>query len=80
MHFSHETTGVGKSSLLAALTRAHPLVAPYPFTTQMPQPGMMRFEDVLIQLVDTPAISVDHTPPWLPGLARSADFALVVIV
>lgn len=69
----------GKSSLLAALTRAQPAIAAYPFTTQVPQPGMMAFEDVLIQLVDTPAIAVEHTPPWLPGLARSADIALVVV-
>jgi ribosome-interacting GTPase 1 len=69
----------GKSSLLAALTRAQPAVASYPFTTQVPQPGMMRFEDVLIQLVDTPPVAAEHTPPWLPGLVRSADFALVVV-
>lgn len=69
----------GKSSLLAALTRAQPEVAPYPFTTQVPQPGMMAFEDVQIQLVDTPAVSSEHTPPWLPGLVRSADLALFVL-
>jgi hypothetical protein len=69
----------GKSSLLAALTRAEPAIAAYPFTTQVPQPGMMPFEDVMIQLVDTPAIAAEHTPPWLPGLVRSADLALLVV-
>jgi len=69
----------GKSSLLAALTRAEPAIAAYPFTTHMPQPGMMPFEDVMIQLVDTPAIAAEHTPPWLPGLVRSADLAVLVV-
>jgi ribosome-interacting GTPase 1 len=69
----------GKSSLLAALTRAEPVIAAYPFTTHVPQPGMMPFEDIMIQLVDTPAIAAEHTPPWLPGLIRSADLALLMV-
>ncbi len=69
----------GKSSLLGALTRAEPVIAPYPFTTHVPQPGMMPFEDVMVQLVDTPALAAEHTPPWLPGLVRSADLALLVV-
>jgi ribosome-interacting GTPase 1 len=51
----------GKSSLLCALTHARPEVAPYPFTTHAPLPGMMAFEDVQIQLVDLPAIAEDFT-------------------
>ena len=42
----------GKSSLVAALTHAKPEVAPYPFTTREPQPGMVEFEEVQIQLVE----------------------------
>jgi ribosome-interacting GTPase 1 len=69
----------GKSSLLAALTHAHPEIAEYPFTTRLPQPGMMAFEDVHVQLVDTPAVAAGHTDAWLPNLARNADGILLVL-
>ncbi len=69
----------GKSSLLKALTHAHPEIADYPFTTRAPLPGMMPFEDVQVQLVDTPAVAAGHTEPWLPNLARNADGVLLVI-
>ena len=69
----------GKSSLLAALTHAHPEVGDYPFTTRVPLPGMMAFEDVQVQLVDTPAVAEGHTEPWLPNLAHDADGVLLVL-
>lgn len=69
----------GKSSLLAALTNAHPEIADYPFTTRVPQPGMMPFEDVLVQIVDTPAVAPGHVESWLPNLARNADGLLLVL-
>jgi ribosome-interacting GTPase 1 len=69
----------GKSSLLAVLTHAEPAVADYPFTTTHPQPGMMVFEDVQIQLVDLPPVSEQHMDPWLPGLVRGADAALLLV-
>jgi uncharacterized protein len=68
----------GKSALLAALTNARPEVAPYPFTTRAPQPGIMHWEDVPIQLVDLPPISADFFEPWTVNLVRSADAALLV--
>jgi small GTP-binding protein len=69
----------GKSALLAALTNAKPEVAPYPFTTRAPYPGIMTWEDVRVQLVDLPPITADVLEPWMPGLIRSADAALLVV-
>jgi ribosome-interacting GTPase 1 len=69
----------GKSSLLAVLTHAHPEVGDYPFTTRAPLPGMMEFEDVQIQLVDTPAVAEGHTEPYLPNLTHDADGVLLVV-
>jgi ribosome-interacting GTPase 1 len=73
------TANVGKSALLAALTKAHPEVAPYPFTTRVPQPGMMAWEDVAVQLVDLPPITPDFFEPWVTGIIRSADAAALVV-
>jgi len=69
----------GKSAILAALTNAKPEVAPYPFTTRSPYPGMMSWEDVRVQLVDLPPITVEYLEPWVPSLIRSADAALLVV-
>ncbi len=69
----------GKSSLLAALTRATPEIAPYPFTTQAPQPGMMLFEDVPIQLIDLPPITADFFDLGILNLVRGADIVWLVV-
>ena len=69
----------GKSSLLAKLTRATPEVAAYPFTTREPIPGMMEWEDVRVQLVDTPPITADFLEGYLSSLVRAADAALLLV-
>ena len=69
----------GKSALVRALTHAHPEVAPYSFTTRAPQPGMMPFEDVQVQLVDTPAVTREHCEPYMTNLVRNADGAVLVL-
>jgi hypothetical protein len=69
----------GKSALVRALTHAHPEVAPYPFTTRVPLPGMMPFEDVQVQLVDTPPVAPNHTEPYLANLVHAADGVLLVL-
>ncbi len=69
----------GKSQLLASLTRAKPEIAPYPFTTRAPLPGMMPWEDVMVQLVDTPPITRDYFESYLHGLIRAADLVLLLV-
>jgi len=69
----------GKSQLVCALTRARPEVADYPFTTRLPTPGMMQFENVQIQLVDLPPVSPEFTEPWLPQVIRYAHMGVLVV-
>ena len=69
----------GKSRLVAALTHAQPEVAEYPFTTRLPTPGMMRFENVQIQLVDLPAVAAEYMEPWLPQAVRNATLSALVV-
>ena len=69
----------GKSQLIRALTKAEPEVAPYPFTTREPHPAMMPWEDVMVQLVDTPPITADFFEPTLHGLIRGADLVLLMV-
>ncbi|MCS7365698.1 MAG: TGS domain-containing protein [archaeon GB-1867-035] len=73
-------TKSGKSSLLASLTNAKPKISDAPFTTKIPIPGMMIYEDVQIQLVEAPALFPQA--PWLSqvlSLARNAD-ALILLI
>jgi ribosome-interacting GTPase 1 len=69
----------GKSSLLAKLTKATPAIAPYPFTTREPIPGMMDYEDVRVQLIDLPPVTADHYEPFITDVTRGADAALLFL-
>jgi len=69
----------GKSQLLTKLTRATPEVAPYPFTTHEPSPGMMPWQDVTVQLVDTPPITPDFFESYMYGIIRGAELALLMV-
>ncbi len=69
---------VGKSSILAALTKAKPVIAPYPFSTQNYVIGMMPFEDIQIQLIDTPPFVPKKLPFWQIDITRNCDLVLLV--
>ncbi len=69
----------GKSQLVASLTNASPTVADYPFTTHTATPGMMEFENIQIQLIDTPPLAPQSIEFWLPPMLRRADALLIVV-
>jgi ribosome-interacting GTPase 1 len=72
-------TNSGKSSLLAFMTNARPIIADYPLTTVMPLSGMMQFEDIQFQLIDLPPIGNESSDGWVSGILRTADMLILVI-
>jgi ribosome-interacting GTPase 1 len=69
----------GKSLLMTKLTKAAPAVAPYPFTTREPVPGMMDYQDVRVQLIDLPPITADHYETFVTDVTRAADTAVLFL-
>ena len=72
-------TNTGKSQLLTMLTEATPEIAAYPFTSTRPLLGMMRFENIQIQLVDTPPIEYREAQTLLNNAFRGADIIAIVV-
>ena len=73
------TPNCGKSSIVAALTNAKVNVADFPFATGAPVPGMVKFEDVPIQLVDMPPVTADYSAPGQVGTYRNCDLIAICI-
>jgi hypothetical protein len=73
------TPNVGKSMLIKSLTGAEPEVGDYPFTTRVPAPYMMKFENVRVQLIDLPPLTSDIMESWQVELIKVADAALIVV-
>ena len=69
----------GKSRILTRLSRATPEVAAYPFTTREPSAGMMDWQDVRVQLIDTPPITPDYLEPYLGSMIRAAELCVLVV-
>ena len=72
-------TNVGKSLLLNKSTGARSRVGAYELSTQEPVPGMLSYEDVRVQLVDTPPITNPSTQGRLYGLLRNSDVFVAVV-
>ena len=75
---------MGKSCLMAAVTKANVVVSPTVFTTQQPIPGIFDFGNVQFQLVDTPAVMEGSGDgrAWGPmtlGIARNADGVILMV-
>jgi len=73
------TPNSGKSSIVAALTNAKVNVEAFPFATGVPVPGMLQFEDIQIQLIDTPPITADGVAGGQVGTYRNCDLIAVCI-
>jgi ribosome-interacting GTPase 1 len=73
------TPNCGKSTIVAGLTNAKVNVADFPFATNAPVPGMVKFEDIQIQLVDMPPITADYSAPGQVGTYRNCDLIAIVI-
>ena len=70
---------VGKSSLIATITHAKPTISEAPFSSWTPTPGMMEWEHVQIQLIDTPPLNREHMESEQFDLIRSADLLLLLV-
>ncbi len=69
----------GKSSIVGALSKAKVNIANYPFATTKPAPGMMKYQDVPIELVDMPPVTADYAAPGQVGTYRGCDLIGIVI-
>ncbi len=69
----------GKSALVGALSGEPLEVADYPYTTHILQTRMMRYEDIWIQLVDTPALGHESQAMWFGNMLRKADAIVAVL-
>lgn len=74
-------TKVGKSTFLKMLTNANVEISDTPYTTKMPAVGMLRYEDIQFQLIESPAI-IPSGGGWntkIIGLAKNSDGIILML-
>ncbi len=69
----------GKSSIVGALTNAHVEITDWPFATRKPAPGMAKWENVSLQLIDTPSIAPEYCETYVFNIIRTCDVAVLVV-
>ena len=69
-------TNSGKSSLLALLTNAKPLISDIEFSTQQPVIGILYHEGIKFQIVDMPAVNHET---FDSGVSNVTDILLIII-
>ena len=70
---------VGKSRILASCTNAKPDISRTPFTTREPAVGMLNYENIQFQIIDTPPVTADFVQPEILDLARNSDILLIIV-
>ena len=66
----------GKSSLLAKITNARPLITEHPFTTRQPEIGTLDYQGIKAQIVDLPSIGSEM---FDIGVVNTADLIIILI-
>lgn len=66
----------GKSSLLAKLTNASPIIAQYAFSTTHPEIGTFDFQGIKAQIIDIPAFGSEN---FDSSIVNTADALLLVL-
>lgn len=69
-------TNSGKSQILKSLTNANPKISETEFSTLSPEIGILKYNDVDIQIIDLPSLGNEN---FNLGIANSADLLLFVI-
>jgi len=77
-------TNVGRSSLLSTLTNSKVAIWNYPYTTTEPTPGMFKYKDLQLQMVEAPALMEGSSNGGSWGLqtltsARNADGLILMV-
>jgi hypothetical protein len=72
-------TNIGKSLLVKTLSHAAPEVSDSPYTTWLPTPGILIFNDIHLQLIDTPPLDREFIVPDFLELIKTGDLICIMI-